>query len=118
MKATLLAIMLASPQIAGDIGPKPTMEEFTAIAEPALTDRLVKPDSATFSWPYQLLTGPAGYYTCGLVRSRNTGKSFSEIWVSAVVANGRVVNTQSAESNGMLAWSCKKKVKSGELIPR
>jgi len=107
MKFVIIATMLAAPISAADVGPKPTMEAFIALAEPAAASRLREPTSATFKWPYQLLTGPAGHYTCGLVRSRNNAGGYSEIWISAVVANGRVVNSQSAESNGMLATFAK-----------
>ncbi len=118
MKFIIIATMLASTTVAPDIGPKPTMEEFVALAEPAAASKLKEPTSASFRWPYQLLNGPVGYYTCGLVRSRNNGGGYSEIWISVVVANGRIVSSQSAESNGMLAWDCKRQVKKGVLIPR
>lgn len=52
------AIALASapaPALA-DIGPEPTMEEFTALAEARLALKLKKPRNVTFSWPYTTST--------------------------------------------------------------
>ena len=118
MSFVIIAAMLASSLPTADIGPKPTMEEFIALAEPAAASRLREPASATFEWPYHLLTGPIGYYTCGRVRGRNSRGVYGEIWISAVVANGRVANSQTEGSNGMLAYLCKKMVKKGELVPR
>lgn len=117
MAFILFAVMLASAP-AADIGPEPAMDEFIALAEPAVASKLIEPSSATFKWPYRLIAGPVGYYTCGLVRARNNRGGYTEIWVSAVVANGKVVNFQSAASNGMLAYACKKQVQKGELVPR
>jgi hypothetical protein len=120
MIAVILAIALGSapaPALA-DIGPEPAMEEFAAVAEAALARKLDRPEKKmTFEWPYRLVAGPAGYYTCGRVYGRK-GQGRLEVWVSAVVTRGQAVNAQWSTSNGMLAWLCKKEVKKGTLVPR
>jgi hypothetical protein len=119
MIAVTLAIALASapPPALPDIGPEPAMEEFAALAEAALSRKLRKDQHVRFEWPYKLVAGPAGYYTCGraYARKRTNGP---DVWVSAVVAHGRVVDAQWSTSNGMLAWLCKKEVKKGTLVAR
>lgn len=118
MSRIVLAFLLALPQTDVAIGQKPTMEEFAAVAEPELARRLIAPAEATFVWPYQLVTGPAGYYTCGRVTGRNIQGGRTTIWISAVVANGKVVSAQSEGTNRMLAYLCEKRVKSGEFVLR
>ena len=123
MIAVTLSLALASAAAAPappttDIGPQPTMEEFAALAEAALSRKLRKPEKVTFSWPYRLIAGPAGYYTCGRVEPKKKVWPDPDIWVSAVVARGQVVNSQWSTSNGMLAWLCKKDVKKGVLVAR
>ena len=117
MIAAVLAILLAVSS-AEDIGPQPTMEEFIALAEPALASKMKDPQSVTFKWPYKLAAGPAGYATCGLVDTLNKKAERREVWVSTVVANGRVVNSQWSTVNGMLAWDCKRRVSKGTLVAR
>ncbi|MET1112694.1 MAG: hypothetical protein ABWX67_14330 [Allosphingosinicella sp.] len=120
MIAVILAAALASapaPALA-DIGPEPAMEEFAALAEAALARKLDRPEKKMiFEWPYRLVAGPAGYYTCGRVHGRR-GQGRQEVWVSAVVAHGQAVDAQWSTKNGMLAWMCKKEVKKGNLVPR
>ena len=118
MIAIALAVLLASAPVDVDIGPPPTMAEFSALAEPALASRLRDPQSAVFRWPYQLVAGPAGYFTCGLIHARDNRGRYSDRWVSAVVAKGQLINYQSADSNGMLAYDCARQVRRGTLIPR
>ncbi|WP_088306891.1 hypothetical protein [Novosphingobium sp. B 225] len=111
----LAANTLAAPV---DIGPEPTMDEFIAIVEPALITEMPASKEVTFVWPYRLLPGGIGYYTCGKVGTFKGRVPREEIWVSAVVAKSKTVNTQWSTKNGMLAWICKRSVKKGELIPR
>jgi hypothetical protein len=121
MVATLLAIMLVVSQAApaqGDVGAEPTMEQFIALAEPALLSAAPRAKEVIFKWPYRLVTGPAGYYTCGVVATHRGRVPREEIWVSAVVANGKVINSQWSTSNGMLAWDCKRNVRSGKFTVR
>ena len=94
------------------------MEQFVALVEPVLFAKVKKPSEVTFKWPYRLVAGPAGFYTCGMVATNRGRVPREEIWVSAVVANGQVVSTQWSTSNGMLAWDCKRNVRSGTLIAR
>lgn len=120
MIAYIFAIALAAPQAApvqADIGAEPAMEQFIALVEPALLSK-VPNIKVTFKWPYRLVAGSAGYYTCGRVATYRGGVPPKEIWVSAVVANGKLVNSQWSTLNGMLAWDCKRKVGSGNLIVR
>ena len=121
MVANLLAILLAAAPAApaqADIGPEPAMDEFIKLVEPVLMTKVRKPEEVTFKWPYRLVAGPAGYYTCGMVATNRGRVPREEIWVSAVVANGQVFSTQWSTSNGMLAWDCKRNVKSGNLVAR
>jgi hypothetical protein len=118
MLTQIILMALASSVAAGDIGTEPTMEEFVAIAEPALAAEMRDASTLKLKWPYRLKKGPAGYYTCGKVESYKGKPPKEEIWVSAVVANGRAINSQWSTKNGMLAWQCKKLVKSGELVAR
>jgi hypothetical protein len=118
MIALALALVLApapAPVLA-DIGPEPTMEAFAALAEPALNAHVRKGQAATYTWPYKLVAGPAGYYTCGLASSGRKGAK--DVWVSAVVAHAQAVNVQWSTMNGMLAWDCKRHVADGTLVPR
>ena len=117
-----LALLLAaqpaatapSPQ---DIGPKPTMEEFIAIAEPVLAGQVRTKRRVIFVWPYKLAAGPIGYYTC--VRVDPGRKVRGEgVWASAVVSRGQVVNTQWSTRNGTLAWDCKRKARDGTFVAR
>jgi hypothetical protein len=122
MIAAVFALAIASaaapPPAPGqaDIGPEPTLEEFAALAEAELARKLRKPQEVTFSWPYKLVAGPAGYYTCGRAEARKGKKG--DVWVSAVVAHGQVVSTQWSTLNGMLAWDCKRHVRKGTLVAR
>lgn len=72
----------------------------------------------TFKWPYRLAAGPAGYATCGLVDTLDKKPERRDIWVSAVVANGRVIDFQWSTLNGMIAWDCKRQVGKGVLVAR
>jgi hypothetical protein len=72
----------------------------------------------TFSWPYKLVAGPAGYWTCGRAEARKRRGRGEDVWVSAVVTRGQVVNAQWSTLNGMLAWECKKQVKKGVIVAR
>ena len=120
MIALMLAAALASAApapVLADVGPEPTMEEFAAVAEAALSRKLKKPGKVGFEWPYRLVRGPAGYYTCGRARSLRS-KGGPEVWVSAVVAHGQAVDSQWSTLNGMLAWMCKREVKKGTLVAR
>lgn len=118
MIAVTLALALASAPAPAraDIGPEPTMEEFIALAEAKLSLKLRKPQHVTYSWPYKLVAGPAGYFTCGRAEARK-GKS-DDVWVSAVVTRGQVVSAQWSTLNGMLAWECKRQVKKGLIVAR
>ena len=122
MIALALALMLdAAPAAAvpADIGPQPTMEEYIALAEPALDAKRKGRRPVTYEWPYRLVAGSAGYYTCGRVdRAKTKGRGSEGIWVSARVAQGRVVDAQWSTMNGMLAWLCKREIKKGTLVAR
>jgi hypothetical protein len=116
--ALALALASAPAPALADIGPEPAMEEFAALAEAALARKLDRPEKKmTFEWPYRLLVGPAGYYTCGRVYGRKR-QGRQEVWVSAVVAHGQVVDSQWSTLNGMLAWECKRQVKKGVLVAK
>jgi hypothetical protein len=99
-----------------DIGPEPTAEAFAALAEPELLRKLKKPRQLSFEWPYRLVAGPAGYYTCG--QARNPRKAGAPAWTTAVVARGRLVSARWAEPGGMIEYDCKRQVKKGELVAR
>lgn len=121
MIANIFAIVLAASQpapVLSDIGLEPTMGEFIALVEPALISEAPHTKELTFEWPFRLVAGPAGYYTCGKVATHRGKVPREEIWVSAAVANGKVTNTQWSTSNGMLAWDCKRNVKSGKFTVR
>jgi hypothetical protein len=113
-----LALVLGPPPapVLADIGPEPTMEAFAALAEPALNAHVRKGGAVTYKWPYKLVAGAAGYYTCGLASSGRKGAK--DVWVSAVVAHGQAVNVQWSTVNGMLAWDCQRHVRDGSLAPR
>ena len=119
MIAVILALALdsAPAPVLADIGPEPAMEEFAALAQAALSRKLRKPGKVTFEWPYRLVAGPSGYYTCGRAYAGNR-KAKPEVWVSAVVAHGQAVHSQWSTLNGTLAWQCKKALKKGELVAR
>jgi hypothetical protein len=118
MIAVTLAVALASTPapVLADIGPEPTMEEFIPLAEAELARKLRKPQNVRFSWPYRLVAGPAGYFTCGRAEPRKGRKG--DVWVSAVVTRGQVVSAQWSTFNGMLAWECKRQVKKGMIVAR
>ena len=113
-----IALLVATSPASGSLGPQPNLEEFSAMADAALASKLKDPQSVTFKWPYQLIAGPDGYYTCGLVDTLNKKVERRDVWVSAVIANGKVLNPQWSTENGMLAWECKNLVRKGTLIPR
>lgn len=121
MIVTALAIILATQKAApvlADIEAEPPMEEFIALAEPELLKRVPRAKDVVFDWPYRLVAGPAGYYTCGRVATSEGRPTRNEIWVSAVVAHGKAVNVQWSTKNGMLEWDCKRNVRSGNLVAR
>jgi hypothetical protein len=112
-----LALAFAPAPAAGDIGPEPTAEAFAALAEAELLRKLKKPQQLSFEWPYRLVAGPAGYYTCG--RARNAGKPRSpQVWVTALVARGQLVSARWANPGAMLEYDCKQQVKKGVLVAR
>lgn len=118
MLAVIVAIALTYPPVQANIGPQPTMEEFIALAGPALASEMEDAQSVTFKWPYQLVAGSTGYSTCGLVDTLRNKPERKKVWVLGVVANGRVVDTQWSTRNGMLAWSCETNVRQGRLVKR
>lgn len=115
---SIIALALALATAETEIGPRPAMEDFIALAEPVLREKARDPQNITFKWPYQLVAGPAGYYTCGMVDTVRGRRPREEVWVTAVVASGRVVGTQWSTDNGMLAWDCKRNVRAGTLVAR
>lgn len=117
MIAVAIALALAPAPLLADIGPEPKMEEFAPLAEAALLAKLKKPQQVTFEWPYRLVAGPAGYYTCGRARSSKK-KGGRDVLVTALVAHGRVVSARWATPDGMLEWDCKQQVKKGVLVAR
>ena len=120
MIAVSLAMLLAPLPVLADLGPEPTIEEFAGLAEAELAKKLRPDQSIVYTWPYRLVAGPAGYYTCGRAQSarsaRRGGKDL--VWVSAVVHHGQAVRAQWSTLNGMLAYECKGLVKKGTLVPR
>ena len=114
--ALALAAALAPSAAAADIGPEPTMDAFIALAEPALLSQTKKPRPVAFLWPYRLAAVETGYFTCGRVDPKSARGE--DIWVSAVIAGGKVVSAQWSTKNGMLAWDCKNQVKKGVIPPR
>ncbi len=121
MIAYILATTLAASQAApvkADSGAEPAMEQFIALAEPALLSQAPNAKDVTFKWPYRLVASAAGDYTCGMVATNHGKVPREKIWVSALVANEKVVNSQWSTWNGMLAWDCKRHVRSGKLTPR
>lgn len=115
--AILLAMQKAAP-VLDDIGAEPPMEQFIALAEPELLSKVPRVKDVVFTWPYRLVAGRAGYYTCGRLVTYEGHPPRKEIWVSAVVAHGKAVNVQWSTHNGMLEWDCKRNVRSGNLVPR
>ncbi len=113
-----IILLVATSPASGSIGPQPNLEEFSAMADAALASKMKDPNSVTFKWPYQLVAGRDGYYTCGLVDTLNKKVERRDVWVSAVVANGQVLSAQWSTDNGMLAWDCEKQVRKGTLLPR
>lgn len=121
MTAAILAILLAAAAdvpVPADIGDEPAMEAFIALAEPALLSKAPRAKEVTFIWPYRLTKSPFSYYTCGKVATNRGRAVQEEVWVSAAVANGNIVSAQWSTSNGILAWDCKRKVRSGNLVAR
>lgn len=118
MITAAIALLLAGSSAASNIGPQPALEEFSALADPALANQMKPTRAVTFKWPYQLLAGPGGYHTCGLVHTLNNKTERQKVWVSAVVANGKVVDSQWSTLNGMLAWQCENLVRKGALLKR
>lgn len=119
--AVLIAFALASAPAPSapapaDIGAEPTVEAFAAIAEPELLRKLKKPQPVAFEWPYRLVAGPIGYYTCGL--ARNPKRKGRDVWTTAVVARGQLVSARWATPDGLLEYECKRQVKKGLLVPR
>lgn len=93
------------------------MEAFAALAEAELLRKLNKPQQVTFEWPYRLVAGSAGYYTCGRARASNK-KGGAQVWVTAVVARGQLFSARWATPDGMLEWECKRQVKKGAIVAR
>jgi hypothetical protein len=118
MIALTLAMLVAPAPVLADIGPEPTMEDFAAVAEPALAGKVKPRQPVTFKWPYKLVAGPAGYYTCGLASSTKKSSRVKDVWVSAVVAHGQAVNVQWSTMNGMLAYDCKRQIRNGTIAAR
>lgn len=121
MVANIIAIALAASSagpVQADVGAEPAMEQFIALVEPALLNKSPNAKEVVFKWPYRLVAGPAGYYTCGMVATHRGRAPREDIWVSAVVASGKVTNVEWSTFNGMLAWDCKRNVRSGIFMVR
>jgi hypothetical protein len=107
------------PAVPVDIGPAPAWDAFASMAEVAIRSRLSDPDSSRFQWPYSYATGPNGYWTCGLLNSRNQmGGYTGDQWISVVVKNGAVVDVQFEEDVPGIIRSCNRSVRDGVIRQR
>lgn len=135
MKRLLIAAsLLAAPGIAKDktpdhvYGPPPAWEEYRALAETEITNRLSDPDSARIEWlgSYKqggfkpLLQGRVkGYVACGLVNARNRMGGYAGRTNFVVVIDyGRVLFAEiDSKPGGMISGICSDGVRSGMFPP-
>jgi PDZ domain len=117
------------PLTQAEVGTAPVWEKAVELGNQAILDRLIDPDSAKIEWPYYLVAGSfkglfskkqTGYWTCGLVNSKNrmggyTGKSYFLI----MFKNDTVVDLDIG-TNGQIdtaSVTCENSIKKNQLIP-
>lgn len=101
---------------------QPSLEDFKALVEPAVRERLMDPESARFDWPYLFHTASNGLVTCGYVNSKNrmggyAGKSF----VIVVYNKGSPPYFNIAEDDSKwdgVTGMCLEYIRKGDLLPR
>ena len=100
--------MQAKEDAPHEYGPPPQWPDYKALAEQAISDKLVDPYSAKFTWPYgyhqggfkpPLSSKVYGYSTCGLVNARNRmGGYAGQSMFVVVIDYGRVLYADVASS--------------------
>lgn len=113
------ALARKEPEPPVEYGPAPTWERFQELAEQAVRDRLIDPDSAKFKWlggPQQGFYKPMlakrinGYYACGLVNARNRmGGYTGDSYFIVVIDYDQVLYVQIAQNTySLLGEQCAK----------
>lgn len=92
--------------------------KYRALAEAAILDKLVDPDSAKFRWPYDFTYGEwrtpkkyEGYLTCGMVNARNRMGGFTGFQYFAVVIKDDAISYIDLDNGarpGINAYLCEK----------
>jgi hypothetical protein len=137
MKIPIIAaalLLAAMPAAAKDkkpehvYGPAPEWEQFRALAEANIRDRLIDPESARIEWLGQYHKGEfkpflekrvAGYIGCGTVNARNRMGGYVGRTNFVVVADfGRILFAEvGSKPGGMIAEQCTAAQRAGLLPP-
>ncbi|TZG25721.1 PDZ domain-containing protein [Sphingomonas montanisoli] len=100
----------AEPSVGASYGPEPDWERFRELAETAVRNRLIDPDSAKFDWPHGFVKRGYtpfwskriyGYTTCALVNSKNRmGGYTGSAMFTVVIDNDQVLYTEIGSPKG------------------
>lgn len=100
---------------------EPSLEEFSAWAEPAIRAKLVEPETATIEWPYGFEQGEDGPATCGRVNAKNRiGGYPGHAYVLITYKPGSTPEfvMDDVMEPGDVAARCKESILQGRLKPR
>jgi hypothetical protein len=116
--ASAVALMVSGPaaakkqpDVGESYGAQPDWKHYKEMAEAAVRERLIDPDSAKFRWPNGYIKWgytPAfstrriyGYTTCGLVNSRNRMGGFvGDTYFVVVIDNDQVLHLEMGQALG------------------
>src|SRR3569623_1930752 len=110
-----------------DPGPDPTWERAVPLAEVAIRNSLIDPQSALIGWPYNFIRGTmkaprgrrrAGWYTCGWVNAKNRmGGYTGRVWFLVMINSGVVTELDIGTVDGLdpASVTCPDLVKRGML---
>lgn len=122
-----LFIGAAGKNESADPGPDPTWEQAVPLAEAALRNKLIDPQSAQIAWPYNFVSGTlkpligkqrAGWYTCGWVNAKNrVGGYTGRVWFLVMINSGAVTELDIGSVDGIdpASVTCPNLVKKGML---
>lgn len=97
------------------------MEQFRAISEPEIRQKMLDPDAAKIRFPVGLIRGQKGYVTCVGVNGKNMfGGYTGERFIQVSVANGAVtliLMPKPSEGGEFVDGECRRSIANHEYPP-